>query len=218
MNDGSGSMDDGSDEAVLRREAEVLGRSPRLTTPRSGEAVEMALDRTNQLRRSVFGPEAPPVPLADVPDMVLSLMCHPALYDRIAAMSMHLFTQGLLPARERELAVLRTAWLCQAPYEWGEHVNLARVFGLDGAEIERVTEGSTAEGWSGPDRAILAAVEELHADAMVSDTTWDALSSTLDERQIFELTVLVGHFTLVAYFQNTLRFELAPGNEGLRAR
>jgi len=29
---------------------------------------------------------------------------------------------GKLPARDRELLILRTAWHCRSPYEWGQHV------------------------------------------------------------------------------------------------
>ena len=53
---------------------------------------------------------------------------------------------------------------------------------------------------------------------MISDPVWGVLSRQLDEKQLFELLVLVGQFTTVAYFQNALRLRVAPGNIGLRAR
>src|SRR5262245_8389695 len=35
-----------------------------------------------------------------------------------------------LPPRDRELLILRTAWLCRAAYEWGQHVVFGRDCGL----------------------------------------------------------------------------------------
>lgn len=114
--------------------------------------------------------------------------------------------------------VLRVAWLWQAPYEWGEHVKLAKAAGITSEEIERVTAGSAAPGWDDHEAALLRAAEELCADAMISDATWAVLAQRLDEQQLFELPVLVGQFTNVAYFQNALRLRLESHNPGLHAR
>jgi alkylhydroperoxidase family enzyme len=97
-------------------------------------------------------------------------------------------------------------------------VRIGRDLGLTEAEIERVTEGSSAEGWSEHERALLSAVEELHDDAMIGDETWSVLSRSMTETQLFELTVLVGQFTTVAYWQNALRLPLGKGSAGLKAR
>ncbi len=208
---------DASDDAIRRREELITGHPPRVPPLTSEEAYELATERANRLRFAAVG-RTDPVAREDLPEMLLTLMFHPDLYDRIAALSMEMQAKGALAHRDRELVILRTGWLCQAPYEWGEHVRLAKRVGVTGDEIERVTVGSAAEGWTAHERALLTAAEELHADAMLSDATWDALGDTLDDRQRFELTVLVGLFTAVAYFQNSLRFRLSPGNDGLQAR
>jgi 4-carboxymuconolactone decarboxylase len=123
-----------------------------------------------------------------------------------------------LPARERKLAVLRTGWLCQAPYEFGEHAKQAIRLGFTAEEIERIIVGSGAPGWAPHESAILRAVEELHSSAMVSDPTWEQLAARFDESQLIELLILIGQFTATAYFQNSLRLRLEKGNPGLRAR
>src|SRR5262249_2898421 len=129
-----------------------------------------------------------------------------------------LLGNGTLPARARELVILRIGWLCRAPYEWGEHVELAKRAGISTEEIERVTRGSASDGWNDPNRALLQAVEELFADAMISDATWAVLAHHFDEKQLIELPILVGQYQTVAYFQNSLRLRLQRGNRGLRAR
>ena len=87
--------------------------------------------------------------------------------------------------------------------------------GISSEQIEQVTVGSAAEGWTEHERALLSAVEELHQGAMVCDATWDTLARTLDNAQLYELMIVVGQFTMVAYFQNACRFRLSAGNEGL---
>ena len=81
-----------------------------------------------------------------------------------------------------------------------------------------MVEGSDAAGWSPLDAALLRAAEELHAESMIRDTTWADLAISLDERQLIELVLLVGHYKTVAYYQNALRFRLPAGNDGLFAR
>jgi len=71
---------------------------------------------------------------------------------------------GVLPPRLRELAILRTGWLCHAEYEWGQHAVLARRVGISDQEIARVKSGPDAEGWTELEAAVLRAVDELHSD------------------------------------------------------
>ncbi|RJF85990.1 carboxymuconolactone decarboxylase family protein [Sphingomonas cavernae] len=156
--------------------------------------------------------------LGELPEIVRTMLRHPDLFARHTEVGLHLLREGALSARDRELAILRIGWLCQAPYEWGEHVFVAKRFGVTSAEIERITEGPDAEGWSELDSAILRATDELHGDAMISDATWDVLSGHYDDRQLIELPIVVGQYQLVAYYQNSLRLRLHNGNFGLKAR
>ena len=163
--------------------------------------------------------DAPPLPLAVIPEIMFVLCRHQDLWDAVMALSMQLFGAGLLPARDRQLAVLRTGWLLGAPYEFGEHVERTKATGVTAEEVDRlVEEGSAWSGWSAHDRAILRAAEELRADAMISDETWATLAKSYSEAQLFELCVLIGQFTNAAYFQNALRCRLEPRNPGLAAR
>jgi alkylhydroperoxidase family enzyme len=100
--------------------------------------------------------------MSEVPELVITLLRHPDLYQRITELAVQLLGRGVLTPRDRELAVLRVGWLCQAPYEWGEHVRIAKQVGLTSEEIERVTQGSSAPGWTKHEAAVLRAVEELH--------------------------------------------------------
>jgi alkylhydroperoxidase family enzyme len=65
---------------------------------------------------------------------------------------------------------------------------------------------------------VLRAAEELRANAMIGDATWEQLAQRLSPYQLVELCVLIGHYSTVAYFQNALRLPLDRGNDGLAAR
>jgi 4-carboxymuconolactone decarboxylase len=121
---------------------------------------------------------------------------------------------GKLPARERELLILRTGWRCRSEYEWGQHVVLGRAAGLTDDEIARIKEGPDAAGWDAFDAALLRAADELHDDNRIGDTTWDALAVRYDERQLIEVPMLVGQYHLVAFTLNTLGVQREPGVPG----
>ncbi len=200
------------------REALITGKPPRvgpLQPQEFTDEVLRALEATGQIRDEPGvepGPQA-----AEAPEIFRTMVRHAELY-RLHAETARLFFSGVLPPRDRELAILRVGWLCQAPFEWGEHVPIAKSVGLTAEEIERVTRGSGAPGWSDHDRAILRAVEELREDAMISDATWSVLAEALDEKQLIEFVMLIGQYEMVAYYQNALRLRLREGNEGLSAR
>lgn len=156
--------------------------------------------------------------LSQLPEIVRTMLRHPELFVLHTDVGLQLLARGALSLRDRELAVLRIAWLCQAPYEWGEHVIVGKRFGLTSEDIARVIAGPDAEGLDEHESAILRAVDELHGDAMISDATWGTLAKGLDERQLIELPIIVGQYQTVAYYQNSLRLRLHTGSRGLKAR
>ena len=100
--------------------------------------------------------------------------------------------RGELPARDRELLILRTAWNTGAEYEWGQHVHIARTAGVGDAEISRVIDGPEAAGWTSMDSALLRAADELHGESTISDATWGVLAGTFDEHQLICLLYTSG--------------------------
>lgn len=195
------------------RQAEIVGQEPRIAALPASRLSPDAFEIVRALRQAAGLVES-----GAIPEIVATLLHHPVLYSAHAAIGVALLGNGALSMRQRELAILRTAWLCGAPYEWGEHVAIAKRTGLSSNEIERVLEGSGASGWDEEAHAILVATEELHERAMISDQVWAQLATFLDERQSIELVYVVGHYTKVAYLQNALRLRLGQDNPGLSAR
>src|SRR5262249_19667426 len=116
-----------------------------------------------------------------------------------------------LPARERELLILRIGWLCQAEYEWGQHVRIGLQSGLTDEEIHRIKAGPEATGWSERDQWLLKATDELHKDAHVSDATWQGLGKNYDTKQLIDMVFPVGQYNLVSMALNTLGVQLDEG-------
>ena len=231
-------------EATVRdaseREALVLGDGPRIQPLRVDELTDDLLQmivrmmqinsalesREQELLTDVMSHQSAvtateaglATKLVNLPEIMRTMLRHPNLFARQADIGLQLLSQGVLSPRDRELAILRIGWLCQAPYEWGEHVLIAKKLGITSADIERITRGSDVPEWSEHERAILRATEELYENSMISDATWTTLSKRLDDRQLIELPVLVGQYQAVAYYQNSLRLRLHNGNLGLKAR
>ncbi len=203
---------------IRAREAEVIGKPPRVAPlDRQSVAAEVQTT-TTMLRGGVVGAMAP-LPLEAIPEIMFVMQRYPALWQQLINLTLQI--QGpdaVLPVRDRKLTILRTGWLCQAPYEFGEHVNQAKRAGFTSDEIERITVGSQAPGWTDHERALLRAAEECVATAMVSDETWATLAQMLSDHQLVELLVVIGQFVATSYFQNSLRLRLEPANRGLSAR
>jgi 4-carboxymuconolactone decarboxylase len=122
-------------------------------------------------------------------------------------------TSTLAP-REREILILRIGWLCQAEYEWGQHVIFGKEAGLTDEEIASIKEGANAAGWSAFDVTLLRAVDELHADACISDATWAALSKRYNQQQLMDVVFTVGQYNLVSMALNTFGVQLDKGVKG----
>jgi 4-carboxymuconolactone decarboxylase len=196
-----------------QRTAEVAGAAQRIDPLPSSAVDRQMLGVIERLRELHQTPNS-----GEVHGFYATLAHSPAVSACFLQLGTELSVNSTIPPRERELAILRVGWLCGAPYEWGEHVLIARRIGLSEEAIARAAEGSAAPGWSGRERAMLRAVEELHADAMISDASWADLADHFDQRQLLELTMLVGHYHLTAFVQNALRIPLSPRNRGLSAR
>ncbi len=190
-------------------------------------AVNRAVDSREQETLTDLVPDegvaaAPPADvsalLANLPEIVRTMLRHPDLFARQVDIGVQLLAQGRLAPRHRELMILRMGWLCQAPYQWGEHVMVAKKLGVTSVEIERIILGPDAPGWNELDQAILKATDELYENAMISDAAWSVLAKHLDDQQLIELPIVIGQYQTVAYYQNSLRLRLHDGNAGLKAR
>ncbi len=122
-----------------------------------------------------------------------------------------LLLRSELPRADVELVVLRTACNCLSWYEWAQHVALARRAGVSPAAIDAVPSWADSDLWTGRQRALLAATDELHGRRTITDAAWASLAAGLRERELIELCMLVGHYEMLAMTLNSLGVEPEPG-------
>jgi alkylhydroperoxidase family enzyme len=158
----------------------------------------------------------------DPPRLFTTLARHRRLFRRWLAFSAMLLLRGELPAADRELLILRTAWRCGSWYEWAHHASLAGRAGLAEVAVGRIPDGPSADGWTERQRLLLRAADELVDSRVLGDATWAALAGLLDERQLIELCMLVGHYEMLAATLNSLGVVPEPSTlarlEGAAAR
>lgn len=147
-----------------------------------------------------------------VKNIYKTLVQHPAARHAFAPWSGYILSgRNSLPARDREILILRTGFLARCGYEWAQHVLVARRAGLTDEEIGRVKAGLSAPVWSDRERSLLAAADELHSDQFVSDRTWNSLRQHYTEMQCMDIVFTVGQYTLVSMFLNSFGVQLEPG-------
>lgn len=149
-----------------------------------------------------------------VTNIMATLANYSKLYNRWRVFGNHVLFKSSLPARDREILILRIGWLCQAEYEWGQHVIIGKRCGLSEEEIKKIIEGPDAQGWDSFDATLLHAVEELYIDSFISDSTWQKLSEKYNTHQLIDLIFTVGQYNLVSMVLNTLGVQLEEGIEG----
>jgi alkylhydroperoxidase family enzyme len=147
-----------------------------------------------------------------------TLAQHPALTQAYHTLTGHVLFGTSLSLRQRELVVLRVAAVRDSVYEWRQHEVLAADVGLDPDEVARIAAGPDAPGWAPLDAAFLRAVDELIADALISDATWAVLADELEVEQLMDLIFTVGTYDVLAMLFRTagvpLDDDLRPTGDG----
>ena len=169
-------------------------------TPRIAPGGAAEIGRVNLLIARAIGAAAGGRP----PNIFTTLARHSRLFRRWLRFAGALMPGGLLPREDTELVILRVAHNCGCDYEWRHHERLARVAGLSAEEVERARQRDGAAGWSGRQRLLIRAADELHSARVVSDELWSELRPLMSDAQLIELCMLVGHYEMLAMTLNSL--------------
>jgi AhpD family alkylhydroperoxidase len=176
----------------------VSGATPRIT-PGARRDVGLLGWAISQVSGRVTGTTAP--------NLFLTLGRHRRLFLGWLHFAGRMMPGGRLPRRETELVILRVAHLRGCAYELDHHVHLAARAGVTPADVDRVTADAPPSSGNAREDAILAAVDALHSRQDLDDDEWDELRRHLDEREVIELVLLVGHYELLATTIQTLRVQ-----------
>jgi alkylhydroperoxidase family enzyme len=150
--------------------------------------------------------DAPPMPA------ILGLLArHPRIGGPWLAFSGTLLDAGTLRPDDRELLILRVAWRTSCQYEWAQHVGIGQAAGLSPEQIAAVADDPGSGTWTGYQRDLLLAVDQLLDDHVIDDGTWERLAAHLDERQLLELTFVIGSYACLAMVLNSAGLEPPAG-------
>ena len=115
-----------------------------------------------------------------------------------------------LPAREREIVILRVGFLCKSGYEFTQHTRIGLQAGLTETDIANIKKGADS-GWSEADAALIRAADELVGDHFISNATWAALKVHFDQKQRMDVVFTVGQYTQVSMLLNTFGVQIEGG-------
>jgi alkylhydroperoxidase family enzyme len=132
----------------------------------------------------------------------------PDLFKRWVVFATHIMFKNSLSIRDRELLILRIGWLTKSGYEYSQHVRIALENGFTEADIERVKNGSGAEGWDEKEGALVKAAEELRDDSFISDATWTTLSKHFSTENMADIIFTVGNYNMLAMALNSFGVQL----------
>jgi 4-carboxymuconolactone decarboxylase len=105
--------------------------------------------------------------------------------------------KSTLDGRLREIVIIRVGHLNRVPYVIKQHVpQLSVPEGLPVAESDALADWRSSRFFSPREQAALAYTDAMTRDIAVPDAVFAALRPHFDERQIVELTVLVGIYNM----------------------
>lgn len=131
---------------------------------------------------------------------VFKLMAHAETNFRpLLRLGTSILTEQQLAAALRELAILETAHLCRAEYEWTQHVAIATAVGVTDEQVAALAaDRLDAPCFDARERAVLAATADIVRDGRLPEAHFTALTAQLSTREVVELVLAVGFYMTLA--------------------
>jgi len=139
----------------------------------------------------------------------------PAVLVRFVAFANELRNGTVLDPRLRELTILTVSHAKGAAYEFGKHANLALSVGVPRTQIDAIETGATASGnvddvFDDVSRAVVAFAHESVTNVRISDATWQAAAAHLSERELVEVLLHIGMYSLTAHLTEGVEMDIEP--------
>jgi 4-carboxymuconolactone decarboxylase len=118
-----------------------------------------------------------------------------------------------LDGRLREIVIIRIGHLHKVDYVVRQHVvHLAIPEGLTPAECDALADWKNTAFFSARERAALAYADAMTRDVAVPDAVFAGLKPHFSERQILELTVLIGTYNMQTRVLKALEIDPEPSS------
>lgn len=146
----------------------------------------------------------------EIPNVFKLLAINQDIFWRWLFFAARLMPYGELTDREREIIILRVAWLCRCRYEWGQHIEIGQNKAkLSDEDIVNISKGINA--FANPkEQLIIKACNEFINKKAISTETWNLLSKYYNNKLMIEISVLIGHYEMLAGILNSTGLQLEP--------
>jgi len=122
-----------------------------------------------------------------------------ALVPDIFKLSTEIVWAFLVPGRKldpalRELAILRTAIVGDCKFEYSQHLKVSKMpemGALSQGKLAAIKSWTTSDQYTAPERAVMAATDELIGRNLIEDATFAELRRHLNDEQIVELMFVI---------------------------
>jgi len=121
------------------------------------------------------------------------------------ALGGHCRYKTALEPRLSEFAILCTARLWKAQYEWFAHAPMAEKAGVKIKTIADLRAGREPKSAPKHERAIYAFIRELYKTNRVSDRTYKRVHAVLGDAATVELVGILGYYVMISMTLNVFR-------------
>jgi 4-carboxymuconolactone decarboxylase len=126
------------------------------------------------------------------------------------ALGGHCRYKTALSPRLSEFAILCTARLWRAQYEWFAHEPMAEKAGVKPKTIADLRAGREPKSAPKDERAIYVFVQELYKTNRVSDRVYKRLNDFLSDAAMVELVGILGYYSMISMTLNVFRMMPPP--------
>jgi 4-carboxymuconolactone decarboxylase len=130
------------------------------------------------------------------------------------ALGGHCRYQTALPPRLSEFAILCTARLWKAQYEWFAHAPMAEKARVKPKTIQALRAGREPTSAPKDERAIYVFIRELYKTNRVSDRTYKRVHAFLGDAAMVELVGILGYYVMISMTLNVFRM-MPPADAAL---
>lgn len=130
------------------------------------------------------------------------------------ALGGHCRYKTALSPRLSECAILCTARLWRAQYEWFAHAPMAEKAGVKPKTIQDLRAGREPTSAPKDERAIHAFIRELYKTKRVSERAYKRVHALLGDAAMVELVGILGYYVMISMTLNVFRM-MPPADAGL---
>ncbi len=137
----------------------------------------------------------------------------PKFGDHAQRLGAHCRYHTVLPPRLSEFAILVTARLWRAQYEWFAHAKIAADAGVKAATIADLRVGRAPKSAPKDERALYDFIMELYKTKRVSKRNYGRVFAVLGKVGTIELVGILGYYAMVAMTLNAFTMPVPEGAE-----